>query len=190
MNDTLTAVFSTPSCDTLCTLRADWLQAGYAPGAPLLGVLDQYFVFLNELSASMSAREYSHLATMFDIGAVGGVALQNLLETDDLANLWKRLLAGGISEGLMVLASRQYVKAAETEIVSVYRNAGWYVYRALWQLSAQLQPDADPAQRRQVLDRLLAPVHDDAVPGPAKAVLLGRLFQLLLLAHLAANGVQ
>ncbi len=190
MNETITAVFTQPSCETLCALQANLLQAGYAPDAPLLGVLDQFFTFLNELSASMSAREYSHLATMFDIGAVGGVAVQNLLETDDPANIWKRVLAGGLSEGLMVLASRQYVKSAEASIISVYRSAGWFIYRELWRLSSQLQPDQDPAQRRQSLDQLLAPVHDDAVPGPFKAALLGRLFQMLLLTNFAVNGIQ
>lgn len=184
MNETVTAVFTHPSCQTLCALQADLLQAGYAPDTPALTVLDQFFTFLNELSASMSAREFSHLATMFDIGAVGGVALQNLLETDDIGSLWSRLLAGSLSEGLMVLASRQYVKSAEAGIVSVYRQAGWYIYRELWQLSSRLQPDQDAALRRQLLDQLLAPIHDDDVPGPVKAALLGRLFQLLLLAHL------
>lgn len=188
MNQSITAVFTQPSCETLCALQADLLQSGHAPDASLLSLLDQFFTFLNELSASMSAREFSHLATLLDIGAVGGVAVQNLLETDDPANIWKRVLAGGLSEGLMVLASRQYVKSAEAGLVSVYRQAGWTIYRELWQLSSQLQPDQDPVQRRQSLDQLLAPVHDDAVPGPVKAALLGRLFQLLLLTHLAVNG--
>lgn len=184
MNETLTAVLTHPSCETLCALQADLLQAGHAPDTPALRVLEQFFTFLNELSASMSAREFSHLATLLDIGAVGGVAVQNLLESDGAANLWRRLLMGGISEGLMVLASRQYVKSAEAGIVSVYRQAGWTIYRELWQLSVQLQPEQDPAQRRQMLDTLLAPVHDDAIPGAVKAALLGRLFQLLLLVNL------
>ncbi|MCA9972234.1 MAG: hypothetical protein KC425_18555 [Anaerolineales bacterium] len=185
MNPTLTPVFTQPSCEALCALQADLLQAGHAPDAPLLALLDHYFIFLNELSASMSAREFSHLATKFDIGAVGGVAVQNLLEAgSDWSTLWKRALAGALSETLMVVASRQYVRAAEAEIVAVYRNAGWYLYRALSQLIARLQPAQPAAERRRLLDQLLAPVHAPDVPGATKAILLGRLFHLLLLIHL------
>lgn len=181
-NEALTAVLTYPNCETLCTLQAELLQSGRNPDDPLLRRLGGFFVFLNQLSAGMSARHFSHLATLFDIGAVGGVAVQNLLEAKgDLTVLWKRLLAGGLSESLMVIASRQYVKAAETEMTGAYRQAGWFLYRELWRLSAQLQPEQAREERRESLDQLLAPVHDTAVSGSVKAILLVRLFQLLLL---------
>lgn len=178
----LTAVLTHPNCETLCTLQAELLQAGHEPDGPLLRRLGGFFIFLNHLSAGMSARRFSHLATLFDIGAVGGVAVQNLLEAKGEAKaLWKRLVAGALSESLMVVASRQYVKAAEAEMTGAYREAGWFLYGELWRLSAQLQPEQARQKRRQALDQLLAPVHDTAVSGSVKTVLLVRLFQLLLL---------
>jgi hypothetical protein len=43
------------------------------------------------------------------------------------------------------------------------------------------------ADRRQLIEKLLALLHDEAVTGTIKAVLIGRLFQILLLAHLSMS---
>jgi hypothetical protein len=43
----------------------------------------------------------------------------------------------------------------------------------------------DPAQRWQNIAALLAPANEPQVPAPEKATLLGRIFQILLLTHLA-----
>ncbi|MCP4428921.1 MAG: hypothetical protein GY803_30930, partial [Chloroflexi bacterium] len=108
IRESLTAVLAQPSVDTLWQLRGELLAAGLPSDSPAYRVLDKFYAFINELSASMSAHEYSKLATLLDIGAIGGVAIQNLLESDiKPEELWKRLLAGGIGESLMVLASRQ-----------------------------------------------------------------------------------
>jgi len=48
-----------------------------------------------------------------------------------------------------------------------------------------MQPDLPPEQRWQAIQGLLAPAYKADVPAPAKAVLLGRVFQMLLLTHLA-----
>jgi hypothetical protein len=189
IQESLTAVLTQPSTDTLWQLRGDLLQAGLPADSPAWRVLDKFYAFINELSASMSAHEFSKLATMLDIGAVGGVAIQNLLESDlKPAELWKRLLAGGVSEGLMVLASRQYVKGAKAGMMGVCRATAWELYGEFWQLSAQLQPELDPTTRRQLVNNLLAPIHDDAVPEVVKIGLNGRLFQILLLAQLSSVG--
>lgn len=107
----------------------------------------------------MSAHEYSKLASLLDIGAVGGVAVQSLIESDMAeGDFWKRLLAGGFSESLMVLASRQYVKAFKAEIASICQSAAWYLFGELWQLSVQHQTELEPAARRQHIETLLAPI--------------------------------
>jgi hypothetical protein len=186
IQESLTAVLTQPSIETLWQLRGDLRQAGLPADSPAWRVLDRFYAFINELSASMSAHEFSKVATMLDIGAVGGVAIQNLLDGDlEPAELWRRLLAGGISESLMVLASRQYVKGAKAGMIGVCQATAWTLYDELWQLSAQLQPELDPAARRQLLDNLLAAIHDDSVPETVKIGLNGRLFQILLLAHLS-----
>lgn len=184
----LTAVLTQPSIDTIWQLRGDLRQAGLSAESSVWRVLDKFYAFINELSASMSAHEFSKMATLLDIGAVGGVAIQNLLESDiEPGELWKRLLAGGISESLMVLASRQYVKGAKAGMIGVCRATAWTLYDEFWQLSAQMQPDLDPAARRQLVDNLLAAIHDDSVPEMVKIGLNGRLFQILLVQHLSIS---
>jgi hypothetical protein len=149
-----------------------------------MDILDAFHHFLNELLASSTAREYSHFASILDIGAVGGVAIQNLLDRRESEGWWQRLLLGGLSESLMILAARQYVKAWENEMTADMEHAAWFIYRRYWQLSAEMQPELAPDERRRLVDELLAPIKDSEVNGTAKAVLIGRLFQILLIAKL------
>lgn len=181
----LSTILTAPTPDALWELQGDLLAEGFPSDAPIMTVLDAFHNFLNELVASATAREYSHFASILDIGAVGGVAVQNLLESRDSGDWWQRLLVGGLSESLMIMAARQYVKAWENEMASDLYQAAWFLYRHYWQLSADLQPDMDREERRRLVDELLAPIHDPKINGTAKAALLGRLFQLLLLANFA-----
>ncbi len=188
IQDSLTAVLTHPSTDTLWQLRGDLLQANLPAESSVWRILDEFYAYINELSASMSAHEYSKMATLLDIGAVGGVAIQNLIESDIKPDeLWKRLLAGGIGESLMVLASRQYVKGFKAGMMGVCRASAWALYDEFWQLSTQMQPDLDPAARRQLIDNLLAGIHDDSLSEVVKIALNGRLFQILLLVHLQTS---
>lgn len=188
IKETLTAVLTVPSPSALWQLKGDLAQAMVPDTALLWSGLNHFYEFLNHLSASMSAHEYSKFATLLDIGAVGGVALERVFEPSlSGQELWKRLLIGGASESLMVLASRQYIKAFQTEIAASCRQAAWHLYQELWRLSAQLQPSMDPAVRRQTIDAALAPIHDDQLSTDSKALLICRLFQILLL--IQVNGV-
>ena len=183
LNDTLAAVLSGPTPAALWQLRGDLLEAGLPSDSPALLILGEFYQFLNELVASSTSRQYSHFASLLDIGAVGGVALQNLLEIDDSGEWWRRVLAGGLSEGLMVLAARQYVKAWEKEMEASYHRATWRLYDELWRLSAGLQPELPPARRRQLVEQLLVPLRLPQTSGTVKAALIGHLFQILFLIH-------
>jgi hypothetical protein len=180
----LSNVLASPTPEALWKLQGDLLSEGFAPDAPIMTVLDAFHNFLNELVASATAREYSHFASILDMGAVGGIAIQNLLEQRDSDGWWQRVLIGGVSESLMIIAARQYVKAWESEMTSDFNQAAWFLYRHFWQLSAVMQPDLPSEERRRLVDELLAPVQNPDTTGTAKAALLGRLFQLLLMANL------
>jgi len=149
-----------------------------------MAILDAFYNFLNELVASATAREYSHFASILDMGAVAGVAKQNILESNDSDDWWQRVIAGSLSESLMIMAARQYVKAWETEMLSDINQSTWILFRQYWRLSAEMQPHLALEERRRLVDELFAPIHDQKVNGTAKAALIGRLFQLLLLANL------
>ena len=183
--DSLTAVLTQPTPANLWQLRGDLLQANMPPDAPVWPIIDHFFTFLNNISQHLKDYEYSKVATLLDIGAIGGVAIQGVIEGNlPASTLWKRLLAGTIGEGLMVLASRQYIKGAKAEMVGIYQDTAWFLFDALWHVSARLQPSLSPADRRRLLDELFAPALQEEADDAVKIVLLGRLFQLLLLVNL------
>lgn len=180
----LTEVLARPSPDSLWQLRADLLQSGMDDQAQPLAIVDAFYHFLNQLVASSTAREYSHLASILDMAAVAGVAFQNLMDEEDSEEWWRRFVVGAISEGMMVLAARQYVKAWEQEMRSDFNAAAWYLAQEYWRLSSDLQPELAPSKRRQLVDELFAPFADDQIDGTVKAGLTVRLFQILLVARL------
>jgi hypothetical protein len=149
-----------------------------------LKVAGHFYDYLSELQSKITARDYSEMASRLDIGAVGAVALENLLcaEKD---RFWQQLVLGGLAEGLMVAASRQYIKGWEVETGLVHSRAVWVLAEALWRASQEMQPGLPAEQRWQAIQSLLAPAYDPGVPAPDKALLLGRIFQLLLITYLA-----
>jgi hypothetical protein len=178
----LLAAMPTPA--SLRRLQAALLVAGVPAEEPIWPLLDDYYNFLATLAARVTSREFSHFASLLDIGAVGGVTLQNLLLGHDEGKMWQRLLAGGLSEGLMVLASRQYVRAWEGEMAAVYAMAAWRLFRELWQVSAAMRPELDATERRRLVDEMIAPLLAGELDGGRRAALAIRLYQLLLLARL------
>lgn len=186
VQDVLPSILSKPTPADLITLQGALLasnQRGEAVERPL-EIAGQFHAYLGELESKITARDYSELASRLDIGAVGAVALENLI-AGDKEGFWARLLLGGLGEVLMIAASRQYIKAWEAETGQVHTHAAWQLTEALWRTSTEMQPDLPPEERWQAIQSLLAPVYAADVPAPDKAVLLGRIFQVLLLTHLA-----
>ena len=170
-----------PTANDLWKLRGILLAcAGDQPETALVHeVAREFYLYLSELQSKMTARHYSELASRMDISAIGVLALQDIVSEQQ--ELWKNLLLGGLSEGLMVLASRQYIKAWEQELRSVHRNAAWTLYGVLWQVSCRYQPEMSSAQRRELIEASLAPALDDKTPFDARTLLTARFFQMLLL---------
>jgi hypothetical protein len=183
----LIKVLTAPSAADLWRLRADLLEAALPAGARTWEVLDHFRAYLDRLETGASSRDYSHLASKLDIGAVGGVLVEHLVESENARQLTERLLGGLLSEGLMVLATRQHVKAWEGELASVHREAAWYLYGEIWRWAEEMKPDLDRKERRNLIDQLLNPVLSDDTPGMHRAVLIGRLFQLLLASYLSGE---
>ncbi|MBN2361818.1 MAG: hypothetical protein JXR83_20375 [Deltaproteobacteria bacterium] len=185
IQQTLTA----PSPDALWDLYGYLLAVGAEP--PLLETVAAFHHYLCDLQSKATARQYSEFASLLDIGAVGGVAAQNLIgafgnrEKDGGRELLEKLLLGTGSESLMVAASRQYIKAWQAELYSVHCQSAWFLAGALWQLAA-----AGGAGREAVGERwariqaLFAPIRDPDVPNAEKALLLARTFQLVLVSRL------
>jgi hypothetical protein len=186
--DLLGRLLTEPTPADLLALQTRLLAAEIDPtrsdaARRALEVAREFHAYLSELEAKFGAREYSELASMLDVGAVGVVALENLTEAGEA--LLKRLLLGGLSEILMVFASRQYVKAWSRELRPIHMQAVWFLRGELWQLSVTGRPDISTEERAALVDGLLAPALDEDAADEVHVALLGRLFQVLLVIHLA-----
>lgn len=186
LEDAIRPILSLPTPEKLVAFQGALLASGHQGEAldRVLEVTGHFYSYLSELQSKIAALEYSELASRLDIGAVGVVALENVLDAEQEV-FWQRLLLGGLAEGLMVAASRQYVKGWQVETGPVHSQAAWYLTEALWRASLEMQPDLPPEQRWQAIQALLAPAYDPETPAPDRAVLLGRIFQMLLVTHLA-----
>ncbi len=185
LRDAVGPILTRPTPEALLTLQGALLALeGHDELVQrALEVAGHFYRYLSELQSKIAARDYSELASRLDIGAVGAVALENLISGDG-EEFWKRLLLGGLGEGLMVAASRQYVRAWRVEASLVHSEATWYLNEALWRVSRWMQPDLPVEERGQAIEGLLAPARDPDTPASAKALLIGRIFQVLLLSHL------
>jgi hypothetical protein len=177
-------VLSRPTPAALVELQGALMASGVRGEAldDALGIAGQFFTYLCELNSKGTARDFSELASRLDIGAVGAVALENIVAGggDDV---WRGALLGLLGEGLMVAASRQYVKAWEVEAAQVHTCAAWHLTDALWRASMEMQPEESAEDRWESIQTLLAPVYAADTPAADKALLLGRIYQLLLLSH-------
>lgn len=177
----LRRVLTEPTPEALWELRADLLERGADPRSPLVEIVGDFRAFLEDYRTATSARDLNHLASKLDISAVGGVVLEQIFERPEPKDLAMRILTGGISEGLMVLASRQYVRAAEGGLAALFRTTAWSLYQRLWEWTAEANPELEAGQRRRLIDQLTRPLLDAELPNAGKAVLAGRLYQTLVL---------
>jgi hypothetical protein len=186
LRDALQAILSQPTPDALVALQGALLTSDRRDEAVgrALEIAGHFHTYLAELQTKIAAKDYSELASRLDISAVGLVALENMVEIEK-GNFWQRFALGAMGEGLMVAASRQYVKGWQAETGLVHTHAAWYLTEALWHASAEMQPDLPAQQRWQAIQALLGPAYGSDIPAPDKAVLLSRVFQVLLLTHLA-----
>jgi len=189
LDSSLALVLTSPSPETLWDLRADLLllaerlptaERGRAEWS--LAVTSQFHRYLADLQSKMTAHEFSQLASKMDIGSIGLLALQDLVTERE--RLFEKLFLGGLSEGLMVLATLQYAKAWKTEVTLVNDEALWWLFEGLWQVSRRLRPALPAETRRAEIEMLLGPVRAADVEPPVKAAIIARLFQVLLVSSL------
>ncbi len=183
LREGLTGTLTHPTPEALWRLRADLLEAGVTPGARVWRVLEEYQRFLQSVLTGSTSRHYSELASKLDIGSITGVVVDRFFEAKDARSLARSLLSGFLSEGLMVLATRQHVRAWEESLGAVCSCASWFLYQELWDWSQEKNPELASEERRRMLDRLFMPLCSKEAAGPSKAVLIGALFQLLLLSR-------
>ncbi len=186
LSDTLFAVLRDPQPSRLIALQEALLvaQAAAPPGQRAafdrpLQLAGEFYTYLGELQSALTARQFSELASWLDISAVGAVAFEHFIAGE--GGGWIEFAAAALSELLMVVASRQYIKAWETETRPIHEQATWRLRQAFWRLSLEQQPDLAPAARLAAIQHLLAPALNPELPAASRQMLVGRLFQVLLL---------
>lgn len=185
--ESLAGLLRAPTAAGVWDLRGDLLASGLDPDHAGFRLLAELHRFLDRLETGASSRDHSERASMMDIGSFGGVVVADLAEAEDAAELARRLLAGAMTEGLAVLATRQHVKAWQGELASVYRETAWFLYDELWSWAARRKPELDAGERRRLIDLLLGSAHAESATTDdrARMVLLCSLFLLLLVDALA-----
>lgn len=186
--EALAAVLTKPRPESVWRLRRIMLGLGLQPGDPLWQTLAEFYAYINDVTARATARHYSEFAAQLDMAAIGGVAIQNLVHEGQTEGWLSRLILALASEGLMVAAARQYIKAWNEEMRATHRAAAWSLFEAYWKLSAELQPRLQPMARTSMVEKLVDPLRDEADEKMFKAGLGVRLFQILLLAQLEQAG--
>jgi len=185
--ESLTPLLRAPTAAAVWKLRADLLAHGLDPEHGAFRLLAELHRFLDRLETGAASRDHSERASMMDIGSFGGVVASELIEAEDAGELARRLLAGSITEGLAVLATRQHVRAWRGELASVYRETAWFLYDELWSWAARRKPELDAGERGRLIDQLLAPARDENATGSdrERTILLCSLLLLLLVDALA-----
>jgi len=174
-----------PTAAAAWDLRAELLGLGVEPTEKAFRLLADFYRYLERIETGAASQGHSERASKMEIGSLSGVVGADLAEAEDSGEWARRLLSATITEGLAVMATRQHVKAWRGELDSVHREAAWFLYDEFWTWASCRKPDLDPAERRQLLDQLMAPIHDDKVPSGAKQLILCSLFVLLLVDSLA-----
>ena len=189
LDASLHGVLTQPDAESLWQLRADLVLLRERLALDARGnadfsieIVGRFHAFLATVQSKMTAHEYSQLASKMDIGSVGLLAIQDL--ATDRERLFRKLLLGGLSEGLMVLATLQYVKAWKVEASQACSDASWWLFEGLWRLSAQLSPGLPAAERREQIEAALAPARALDLAPAVRTALLAQIYQVLLVCSL------
>lgn len=138
--------------------------------------------FASELKGFQSQKRHSEKASMFDLGAVGVLAVENVL-TADKPSL-ARIVMSALSEGLMFLASRQYVGGSTEVLRGVYQRNAASMYRELWTLATDYRKGLTAKEVRGIqegIDAFFRQVEADGVPVESRIAVLRQFYALLLM---------
>jgi len=164
--------------------REDLARAKSAEAA--LDAVSRLYQFTVEVRGFTSSRQNAESASMFDLGSIGVLAVENILTAEKVTAA--RLLMSGLSEALMFLASRQYVKGSSAVLEATYRAHSVAVQDALWSLAADFRDTKDLEgirEARGAIDALFASLDAPGVAVGQRVVVLYQLYALNALVRCA-----
>lgn len=183
----LERILAAPAADDLWALHPHLLALEGPEAEAARDVLRQFYCYVSCVTGKLTSKEHSSSAAHLAAGSVGVIALHDVLEAlaADRARAISNLLSGGLAAALETLSTFQHVRAWEREFASVHEEAVWHLYRLLWELSREAQPELPFARRRALIDGLLAAVRGSQLEAGARVAVVLRLFQVLLAIRVA-----
>ena len=183
----LERILAAPTADDLWALHPHLLALEGTEAEAARDVVRLFYCYLSCVTGKLTSKEHSSSAAHLAAGSVGVIALHEVLESlaTDRVRAIGNLLSGGLAATLETLSTFQHVKAWEREFASVHEEAVWHLYRLLWELSCEAQPDLPFARRRALIDGLLAVVRGAQLEAGARVAIVIRLFQVLLAIRVA-----
>lgn len=183
----LERILAAPTADDLWALHPHLLALEGREAEAARDVARLFYCYLSCVTGKLTSKEHSSSAAHLAAGSVGVIALHEVLESlaADRLRAISNLLSGGLAATLETLSTFQHVKAWEREFASVHEEAVWHLYRLLWELSREAQPDLPFARRRALIDGLLAAIRGEQLEAGARVAVVIRLFQVLLAIRVA-----
>lgn len=151
-----------------------------------LDALSHFYSFGVEIGGFQRSSKTANQASMFDLASVGVLGIENILTAENRSLM--RYLMSGLSEGLMFLASRQYVAGSEAVLEGTYKSNALVVRDSLWSLAKDFRSTEDLAairEARAAIDELFMKLDDPAVDLHTKVSLLHQLYGLVSIVRCA-----
>ncbi len=168
-----------------------WLEAHADPSRAeaaqkALDAISRFYAFGVEIGGFQRSSRTANQASMFDLASVGVLGIENILTAENRSLM--RYLMSGLSEGLMFLASRQYVAGSEAVLEGTYKSNSLTVRDGLWALARDFRSTEDLAairEARDAIDALFAKLNEPGVPLHARVALLHQLYALIAIVRCA-----
>lgn len=147
-----------------------------------LASVSRFHTFASEVKGFVVSRDFSKKASLFDIGSIGVLALENYL-TAERKSLF-RLLMSGLSEGLAFAASRQYIYGSTAVLDALYRTNSAALYDDLWALATEIRGPLTEKTAREVqsgLDAFFKQLAEPGVPVDRRVAAIYQMYAILVL---------
>jgi hypothetical protein len=151
-----------------------------------LQAISDFYSFGVEIGGFERSSKSANQASLFDLASVGVLGIENILTAENRSLM--RYLMSGLSEGLMFLASRQYVAGSDAVLEGTYKSNALPVRDALWSLARDFRSTEDLLsirEARDAIDGLFAKLNAPEVDLHAKVALLHQLYGLVAIVRCA-----
>lgn len=151
-----------------------------------LDAISHFYSFGVEIGGFERSSKTANQASLFDLASVGVLGIENVLTAENRSLM--RYLMSGLSEGLMFLASRQYVAGSNAILEGTYKANALSVRDALWSLARDFRSTEDLdsiRQAREAVDDLFSKLDAPEVDLHTKVALLVQLYGVVAIVRCA-----